>query len=97
MELFFVNTVGEIITLRTELYKKKVSREEGVASHLMKVSQIRDQLQELGETMSNLEVTTLVLNALLDEWGNFVSSIYGKKEVVRKSKRQFFSYVDNYL
>jgi len=30
--------------------------------------------------MSDPKMTTLVLNALLDEWGNFVSSIYGKKE-----------------
>jgi len=53
VEFFSVNTAGEIISLRTELYKMKVSREEGVDSYLMKVSKIRDQLQELGETMSD--------------------------------------------
>ena len=46
----------------------------------MRVSQIRDQLQELGEIMSDKEMTTVVLNALPDEWGNFISSIYGKME-----------------
>ena len=66
--------------MRTELYKMKVSKEEGVASYLMRVSQLRDQLQELGEIMSDKEMTTVVLNALPDEWVNFVSSIYGKKE-----------------
>jgi len=71
VELFSVSIVGEIISLRTELYKMKVSKEEGVASYLMKVSQTRDQLQGLGETMSDPEITTLVLNALPDEWGNF--------------------------
>ena len=30
--------------------------------------------------MSNREMTTMVLNALPEEWGNFTSSIYGKKE-----------------
>ena len=30
--------------------------------------------------MSNKEMTTIVLNALPDEWGKFVSIIYGKKE-----------------
>lgn len=63
----------------------KVSREEGVASYLMKASQIKDQLQELGETMFDPEMTTLVLNALPDEWGKFVSSIYGKKEATPSS------------
>ena len=30
--------------------------------------------------MSDSEMTTVVLNALLEEWGNFTSSIYGKNE-----------------
>lgn len=46
----------------------------------MRVSQIIYQLQELGEILSDKEMTVVVLNALLDEWGNFVSSIFGKKE-----------------
>ena len=31
--------------------------------------------------MFDREMTTIVLNALLEEWGNFLSSIYGEKEV----------------
>jgi len=30
--------------------------------------------------MSDSEMTTMVLNALLEEWGNFNSSIYEKNE-----------------
>lgn len=75
-----VTTIGEVISLRTELYKMKVSKEEEITSYLMRVSQIRDQLQESGEIMSDKEMITVVFNALLAEWGNIVSSIYGKKE-----------------
>ena len=32
--------------------------------------------------MSDKEMTTVVLNALPKEWGNFVSSIYRKKEAI---------------
>lgn len=80
VELFPVSTVGEILYLRTELYNMKISKEEGINSNFMKESQIKYQLQELGEVMSDREITTIVLNALPDKWGNFVSSIYGKKE-----------------
>ena len=48
----------------------------------MKISEIRDQLQELGEVMSDREMTTVVVNALPEGWGNFTSSIYGKKEAI---------------
>ena len=30
--------------------------------------------------MSDNEMTTVVLNSLVEEWGNFTSSLYGKKE-----------------
>lgn len=46
----------------------------------MRISEIRDQLQDLGEIMFDKEMTTVVLNALPEEWGSFTSSIYGKKE-----------------
>ena len=46
----------------------------------MKIFEMRDQIQELGEVMSDRDMTNLVLNALPEEWGKFTSSIYSKKE-----------------
>ena len=46
----------------------------------MRVSKIQYQLQELGKIIFDKEMTIVVLNALPNEWGNFISSIYGKKE-----------------
>ena len=80
VELFYVSTAGEAISLRQELYKMKLSREEGITPYFMVISEIRDQLQELGEVMFDNEMTTVVLNALPEEWGNFTSSLYQKKE-----------------
>ena len=80
MELFSTSTVGEAISLRQELYKMKLSREEQITSYFMRISEIRYQLRELGEVMSDTEMTAVVLNTLREEWGNFTSSLYGKKE-----------------
>ena len=44
VELFSVSTVGEAISLRQELYKMKLSREEGITSYFMRIYEIRDQL-----------------------------------------------------
>ena len=66
--------------LRQELYKMKISKEEGIDSYFVRVYEIRDQLQDLGEMIYEKEMTTIVLNALPEEWGNFTSSVYGKKD-----------------
>jgi len=52
---------------------------EGIVPFFMNISKMRDQLQELGEVMSDKKMTMVVLNALLEDWGNFTSSIYAKK------------------
>ena len=52
----------------------------------MKISKMRDQLQELGEVMSDNEMKTVVLNALPKDWGNFTSSIYANKEATKLSE-----------
>lgn len=80
VELFSVSTTGEVISLCNELYKMKIYKEEGITPYFMKICEMRDHLQELGEVMSNREMTTMLLNALSEEWGNFTSSIYAKKE-----------------
>jgi len=36
--------------------------------------------------MSDKEMTTVVLNALPEDWGNFTSSIYAKKEATPLSE-----------
>ena len=46
----------------------------------MKIYEMRYQLQELGEVMYDREMTTIVLNALPENWGNFTSRIYAKNE-----------------
>ena len=66
VELFSVSTVGEVISLRNELYKMKISK-EGITPYFMKFSEMRDQLQELGEVMCDREMTIVVLNALPED------------------------------
>jgi len=85
VELFSVSTNVEVISLRNELYKMKITKER-IAPYFMKISEMRDQLQELGEVMSHREMTIVVLNTLPEEWGNFTSSIYAKKEATTLSE-----------
>ena len=46
VELLSISTTGEVISLRQELYKMNISKEEGITLYFMRVSEIRDQLQE---------------------------------------------------
>ena len=68
------------MSLRNKLYRMKKSKDEDVASFLMRVSQLRDHLQGLGETITYSNVTICVLNGLPLEWSSFATSIYSRKD-----------------
>lgn len=76
VELFYESTTGKIISLIDDLYKLKASKDEGISTCLTKASQIRNQLQDLGEMISDQGMITIVLNTLTDEQGNVVSEAY---------------------
>ena len=80
VELFSKGSAGEIISLRQKLDKLSMSRKEGIIPYLMEIFAIRDQLQKLGEVMSNGEILTMIQNSLPKEWRSFASSIDGKEE-----------------
>lgn len=80
VNLYSVSTTQLKMLLRNKLYKMKKSKDENLASFLMRVSQLRDHQQGLGEPIANFEVTIYVLNALPPKWSSFATSFYSKKD-----------------
>lgn len=56
-----------------------MSKDEDMSSYLMRISQLRYQLQGLGEVISYSEMTTCVKNDLPPKWRNFATSVYIRK------------------
>lgn len=67
-------TVENIISLRSNIYKVKVSKDERISSCLSKASQIKGQLQDLGEMVFDNKIISVIINALIDEQGNLIST-----------------------
>ena len=51
VKLYSISTQGQDISLRNKIYRIMQSKDEGMATYIMNISQIRDQLQGLGETV----------------------------------------------
>jgi len=82
VELFFESAIRKVISLRSDLFKLKVSKDEGIYTCLLKASQIRTQLQDLREMISDKEMVSIVLNALSDELGNLASNSRKEKNAI---------------
>lgn len=81
-ELFSEGAIRKVISLRSNLFKFKVSEDAGISMYLSKAFQIRTQLQVLGEMIFDKEILSIVLIALTDEQGNLVSNAHKDKNVI---------------
>jgi putative lipoic acid-binding regulatory protein len=62
--LFSVRNIGQVMSLKNELCYMKMNDDENITSYLVRISQLRDQLQAIEEIISKKELVNIVLNGL---------------------------------
>ena len=68
------------MSLKNELRNMKMNDDDNITSYLVRISQLRDQLQSIEEIISEKELVNLVLNVLLKTWDAFAASMNTRKE-----------------
>ena len=55
-----------------------MSRSDTIATYFMKISQLKDQLKAIGDTVTDDELMTITLNGFASSWDPFVEGICSK-------------------
>jgi hypothetical protein len=66
------------LTLKIHLQSTKMTKSESVALFIMKLSKIKEQLETIGEIMSDREIFLTTLQNLPKSWEPFIQSISGR-------------------
>jgi hypothetical protein len=78
--LFSVRNFGQVMSLKNELCDMKMNDDDNITSYLVRISQLRDQLQAIEEIISEKELVNIVLNGLPKAWDAFAASMNTRKE-----------------
>jgi hypothetical protein len=78
--LFSVRNIGQVISLKNELRDMKMNDDDNITSYLVRMSQLRDQLQSIEEIISEKELVNIVLNGIPKTWDSFSTSVNKRKE-----------------
>jgi hypothetical protein len=78
--LISVKNIGQVMSLKNELYDMKMNDDDSITSYLVRISQLRDQLQAIEEIISEKELINIVLNGLTKTWDAFSTSINTRKD-----------------
>jgi hypothetical protein len=77
--LFSVRNIGQVMSLKNELYDMKMNDDDNITSYFVRISQLRDQLQTIEEIISEKELVNIVINGLPKTWDAFAASMNTRK------------------
>ena len=69
------------MVLREKLKNVHMSKGEGMASHLSKITQVRYELAAIGEVIENANMVRTTLNGATRQWSVFVQTIIGRENI----------------
>jgi hypothetical protein len=74
-DTFEINNASRILTLKNQLLNMKMNKEETITSYFLRISEIRDQLLCIGNTIEDTELTLIALKGLPISWETFIQCI----------------------
>lgn len=78
--LFESKVASRMLDLRHGLRYVSMSSSDSVATYLMRVSQLKDQLKAIGDTVGDKELVLIALNGF-PPWEPFIQSVCGRAEL----------------
>ena len=79
--LFEAKNENRKMALRDKLHSIKMEKGDSVSVYLTKLTQIKDELATVGETLPESELVRIALNGFTDEWSVFVKCIVGREKL----------------
>jgi hypothetical protein len=79
--MFESNNTNRALTLKHQVQNIKMTKADTIVIFFMKISEIKDQLGAIGETITNRELVMITLNALPRHWEPFLQSINGRADL----------------
>jgi hypothetical protein len=78
-KLYEGNNINQKMNLRTQLKNTKMQKGEMIQEYFSRISEIKEQLKVIGDTIDEDEFVMTALNGLARSWDAFIQSICGRK------------------
>ena len=72
--------INRKMNLRAQLKSTKMSHGESIQDYFTRVSQIKEQLESIGDNLDEDELVMIALNGLTRPWESFIQMMCAKKE-----------------
>jgi hypothetical protein len=81
--LFEDKNINRKMTLMTQLKNVKMQNLETIQSYFTRVSQIKEQLEAIEDSVEEVEITMITLNRLPNSWESFIQGIFSRRKLTK--------------
>ena len=81
--LYEGKNINKKMTLRTQLKGVKMQMLESIQSYFARVSQIKEQLEAIGDNVEEAKVMMTILNGPPRSWEYFIQGICAKRRITK--------------
>ena len=75
--------INRKMTLRTQLKNVKMQDSESIQSYFTRVSQIREQIEAIGDSVEEAELVMTTMNGLSRPWDPFIKGICSRRKLTK--------------
>ena len=79
-QLYEGKNINRKMALRTQLKNVKMQDSESIQSYFTRVSQIKEQIEAIGDSVEEVELAMTIMNGLPRPWDPFIKGIYSRKK-----------------
>ena len=82
--------INRKMNLRAQIKRNKMSKGESIQDYSTRVSQFKEKLSAIGDTLDEDELVMTALNGITRHWDSFIQTMCARKETMKKttSKRR---------
>ena len=71
------------MNLRSQLKSTKMYQGESIQDYFIRVSQFKEQLEAIGDSLDEDELVMTALNGLIRPWDSFIQTMCARKESMK--------------
>jgi hypothetical protein len=81
--LYEGKNTNQKMNLRTQLKNTRMQKGEAIQEYFSRISQFKEQLEEIGDTIDKNKLIMMALNGLIRPWDAFIQTICARKEKLK--------------
>ena len=84
--LYEGKNINRKMTLRTQLKNMKMQDSKSTQSYLTRVSQIKEKIEAIGDSVEEAEIVMTTMNGLPRSWDSFIKGIFSRRKLTKFSR-----------